>query len=293
MTAAASEMSPLAKLSHQLGGLASIQNIKALDDSLDSPDALNQLVERFKAIHTSIGAAPKQFMWVTEAEASEAMGQAFGKHFPASGTSPDFTAFSLPKTRAHVKQLWTTSTEVNFCSKAYATVPSAHEDAAALAILGPFLRNGYLHRAIRETGGAYGGGASQDSDTASFRFYSYCDPRLAETLADFDSSIAWLLDTQHDERSLEEAILNVVSSIDKPGSPAGEARSAYQAELFGRTAERRREFRSRILGVSLADLKRVGDTYLRTDEFSVGVVSSEATASTPEVAELSLDQFAV
>jgi len=293
MSAAASEMSPLSKLSHQQNGLASIQNIKALDNSLDDPKALNQLAEQFKAIHESFGAAPRHFMWVSEAEASDAMGQAFAKHFPANKAQAQFEAFTLPKTRSHVRQLWTTSTEVNFCATAYATVPSAHEDAAALAILGPFLRNGYLHRAIRETGGAYGGGASQDSDSASFRFYSYRDPRLAETLNDFAASITWLLDTKHEERGLEEAILNVVSSIDKPGSPAGEARSAYQAELFGRTAELRREFRSRILNVTLDDLKRVGDTYLRTDDFSVGVVSSEATANTSEVADLNLDQFAV
>ncbi len=293
MMAASSEISPIARLSHRLGGLASIQSIKALDDSLDNPDALNKLVEQFRAIHASLGTAPKHFMWVTEAEASEAIGQAFAKHFPADSTASDFTAFTLPSTRSHVKQLWTTSTEVNFCAKAYSTVPSAHEDAAALAILGPFLRNGFLHRAIRETGGAYGGGASQDSDSASFRFYSYRDPRLVDTLSDFDASIAWLLDTKHDDRALEEAILNVVSSIDKPGSPAGEARSAYQAELFGRTAERRREFRSRILNVTLADLQRVGDTYLRTDECSIGVISSDNTANSSEVAGLELDRFSV
>ena len=29
----------------------------------------------------------------------------------------------------------------------------------------------YLHRAIREQGGAYGAGASQDSQTGAFRFF--------------------------------------------------------------------------------------------------------------------------
>ncbi len=47
-----------------------------------------------------------------------------------------------------------------------------HPDAAALTVLGGVLRNGFLHRAIREQGGAYGGGASQDSGIAAFHFYS-------------------------------------------------------------------------------------------------------------------------
>ena len=56
-----------------------------------------------------------------------------------------------------------------------------------------FLRNGCLHKLIREQGGAYGGGASFDAAGRSFRFYSYRDPRLAETLADFDQGIEWML----------------------------------------------------------------------------------------------------
>ena len=83
-------------------------------------------------------------------------------------------------------------------------------------------RNGYLHRAIREQGGAYGAGASQDSQSA-FRFFSYRDPRISDTLDDFDRSIDWLLDNPLGDEKIEEAILGVIGSLDKPGSPAGEA----------------------------------------------------------------------
>jgi Zn-dependent M16 (insulinase) family peptidase len=63
-------------------------------------------------------------------------------------------------------------------------------------VLGGFLRNGFLHRAIREQGGAYGGGASHDAGIAAFRFYSYRDPRHAATLADFDAALDWLHGTR-------------------------------------------------------------------------------------------------
>lgn len=127
------------------------------------------------------------------------------------------------------------------------------------------------------TGWCLRGGASFDSDSGAFRFYSYRDPRLAETLADFDASIDWLLNEQHETRLLEEAILGVIAGIDKPASPAGEAKKAFHAALHGRTPEQRRRFRSRVLEVSEADLKRVASTYLKAERATTAVVSNPST----------------
>lgn len=293
MMAAASGMSPTINLSHNLNGLAGIKALKALDDSLESEDALSEFASRLERIHAILQAAPRQFMIVAEDENLADVQNGLASAFGSASASESFMPYAPDAIREHTRQLWTTSTEVNFCARAYQTVPGAHADSAALTVLGPFLRNGYLHRAIRETGGAYGGGASQDSDTASFRFFSYRDPRLTDTLQDFDQSIKWLLESRHEERELEEAILNVISGIDKPGSPAGEARSTFQAELFGRTAARRREFRQRILNVSLEDLKRVGETYLNTGNVSSAVITSESSAKLPEVGALGLDTYSL
>jgi Zn-dependent M16 (insulinase) family peptidase len=175
-----------------------------------------------------------------------------------------------------VREAWVTNTEVNFCAKAYATVPVEHPDAAPLTVLAGFLRNGYLHRAIREQGGAYGGGASHDSDNGAFRFYSYRDPRLEDTLDDFDRAITWLLEEKHDSRLVEEAILGVVAGLDKPGSPAGEAKDAFYNSLYGRTPEQRQRIRKRVLGVTLEDLQRVGASYLRPEQASIAVITSPA-----------------
>ncbi|OZA36016.1 MAG: hypothetical protein B7X92_08145, partial [Novosphingobium sp. 17-62-9] len=129
------------------------------------------------------------------------------------------------------------------------------------------------HRAIREQGGAYGGGAGYDGESASFRFYSYRDPRLTETLTDFDQSIDWLLNTQHEGRTMDEAIFGVISSIDKPGSPAGEAKKAFNDSLHGRTPAYQQAMRARILDVTEADLKRVAATYLQRDNASIGILA--------------------
>jgi Zn-dependent M16 (insulinase) family peptidase len=135
------------------------------------------------------------------------------------------------------------------------------------------LRNGYLHRAIREQGGAYGGGASQDSSIATFRFFSYRDPRIEGTLEDFDKSLQWLFSHDHTAQSLEEAILGVIGSMDKPGSPAGEAKQAFQNLLFNRSDEQRRRFRQRIVAVTIDDLQRVAKQYLTPERRSAAVIS--------------------
>lgn len=293
MMAAASGMSPTTRLAHRLNGLAGIQSLKALDDSLDQADSLGELAERMATVHDMIKHAPRQFMIVAEEENLANVQHDLASAFGQSSTASDFKHYKPDSVRDTVREIWTTSTDVNFCAKAYPTVASSHEDAAALTVLGPFLRNGYLHRAIRETGGAYGGGATQDSDSASFRFYSYRDPRLVDTLKDFDESIEWLKHSESQSRELEEAILNVVSGIDKPGSPAGEARSAYQAELFGRTADRRRAFRQRILEVKLDDLRDVANRYFAPENASIAVLSSEATADSDEVEALGLKRSSV
>ena len=141
-------------------------------------------------------------------------------------------------------------------------------------MLAGYLRNGFLHRTIRETGGAYGGGASQDSNSASFRFFSYRDPRLEETLDDFDASIDWLSSSSHENYQLEEAILGVVSTLDKPASPAGEAKQVFYNKLFGSGLDTRKAFRDQVLSTTFKDLMEVSDKYLKPTNASTGLITN-------------------
>lgn len=277
--AAVSQFAPAAQLSHSLRGLQGICNIKQLDDSLNEAANLESFAAQLANLHAKILAAPRRFLLVAEPEHQQQLSKSLGEIWQAQPDT-EFSGLKLEPTRQAVHQAWTTSTQVNFCAKAFPTVPVEHPDAAPLTVLGDFLRNGFLHRVVREQGGAYGGGAGQDSADAVFRFFSYRDPRLAETLEDFDASLSWLESEQHDAQKLEEAILGIVSSIDKPGSPSGEAKQAYHSALFGRTPEQRKGFRQRILEVSIEDLQRVAKQYLTPEKASVAVVTSPAGAET-------------
>jgi Zn-dependent M16 (insulinase) family peptidase len=278
MAAASAGMTPVARLAHQWSGLAGIKAIKALDDSLDDPVALQTLAERLASLRARLAAAPLQFMIVAEDEQQPDIAVRLAQVWQDTGATPAATnaRFALAPAGGRVAEAWTTNTQVNFCARAYPTVAWSHPDAPALAVLGGYLRNGFLHTAIREKGGAYGGGAGFDADSGAFRFYSYRDPRLADTLADFDRALDWLHNEEHPPQAVEEAILGVIGGIDRPGSPAGEARRAFHADLFGRSAEARRVYRLAVLGVTLDDLRRVAATYLKPERANTAVVTSPA-----------------
>ena len=290
MGIASSKMSPTAHLSYQLGGIQGIKEIKRLDDALSDESSLEALAKQLQEIHRRVRQSVRQYLVVSESDVADEVSAYL--HQSQSGFKPESIAsFTLPKIRETVKEAWLTSTQVSFSAKAYPTVPIGHQDAPALTVLGGFLKNGYLHRAIREQGGAYGSGASQDSAAATFRFFSYRDPRLVETLADFDRSIEWLKSRQHDEEELEQAILGVVSQIDKPRSPAGEAKSDYHNLLFGRSKVQREHFRAQVLKVTQADLKRVAECYLDPEKASIGIVTHSANKAELEKLDLSIHEL--
>jgi Zn-dependent M16 (insulinase) family peptidase len=295
MAAACAGMSPLSQLNHELSGLAGIRKLRALDDSLKDGSTLSGFAGTLAELHEAVLAMPRQLLVVAEADKTAAVAGQAAQTWGSGPQAGDTAPFTLASCRERRAELWLTNTQVNFCARAYPTVPVQHPDAAALTVLGGFLRNGFLHRAIREQGGAYGGGASQDSGIAAFRFYSYRDPRLDETLQDFDRAVAWILDNTHEQRALEESVLGVIGSLDKPASPAGEAKQHFHNRLFGRSHEQREHFRQQVLAVSLEDLRRVAETYLRPELASTAVITSsgklEATRALRENLGLSVQEL--
>jgi Zn-dependent M16 (insulinase) family peptidase len=278
MTAASAGMSPMAKISESLSGLSGLRQLKLLTTTLDDASAMSDLSQQLAAIHQKMLGAERQLLIIAEEHQLEVLLnelQPIWQDF----NSVSQNSFKQDEVRQITKSFWVANSQVNFCAKAYPTVPSAHPDAPVLTVLGGYLKNGYLHRVIREQGGAYGGGASQDSNIAAFRFYSYRDPRLQETLNDFDKAIQWMNSNPISAQGLEEAVLGVVSSIDKPGSPAGEAKQDFHSNVFGRTLEQRRRFRQGVIAVSGEDLLRVAKTYLSPEKASIAVLSNAKNAA--------------
>jgi Zn-dependent M16 (insulinase) family peptidase len=78
----------------------------------------------------------------------------------------------------------------------------------------------------------------------------------------------------------------VIGSLDKPSSPAGEAKQHFHNRLFGRSHDQREAFRASVLAVSVDDLRRVAENYLTGEQASTAVITSRGTLDKdPELAQ--------
>ncbi|WP_288491744.1 insulinase family protein [uncultured Acinetobacter sp.] len=278
MQVASRNASALAQRDYHNTGLGALNWLSDLVDQIEQDEqAYTALIDALKQIHLALLQAPKQFLLVCEEQFSETLVekiQTVWDHLDVDTQAAQVEQFT--HLNDDQDEAWLIQTNVQFCATSYPAVEVTHPDAAPLMVLAGYLRNGFLHSAIREKGGAYGGGASYDGNACAFRFYSYRDPRLTETFKDFEASIEWLLNTPQQAHQLEEAILGLVSSMDKPGSPAGEAITACYALLHGRTPAFRKTLRTRLLHVTLEDLQRVAREYLIQQKPSKAVVAPVA-----------------
>lgn len=288
LLAATSGAGAAAQLDHAWDGLAGIRALQDLDDACErNESAVEAYAALLERIRDRMRAAQRHVLIVSEAEQQAPLAAQYERLWSTAAPTAD-SAFTPAFERRSVRQVWITSTQVNFCAQAFATVPADHPDAAVLAVLGRFLHNGYLHRAIREQGGAYGAGAGYDADSGAFRFFSYRDPRLEETLADFARARAWLHDNRHDDRQRVEAIMGVIRSLDQPYTPATQAIRAHFATLQGRGASYREQLRARLLAVTMAELRRVAEAWLVPGTESTVVITDAAGGA--RAVDLGLDR---
>ncbi len=168
------------------------------------------------------------------------------------------------------------SLPVNYVTRVFRAVPYAHPDSAALTVLAKLLRAEFLHREIREKGGAYGGLAGYNADAGQFSLLSYRDPHIVRTLQVYDQAIEWAVAGEFPADSIKESILAVFGDLDKPLSPAGAAAHEFANIRQGMTLQMRNDMRQRLLEVDVAALKRVAKKYLQQGSSAVAVLAGEA-----------------
>lgn len=150
-------------------------------------------------------------------------------------------------------------------------------DAPALFALSKFLQGEYLHKEIREKGGAYGAYCRYDYLSGFLSFLSYRDPFIKPTLETYLRSREFVQAFSFTEENIQQVILQACSEIDRPLSPRVEAERHFLWREIGLAADWRERFKQEILAVKASDLKRVARKYLSADikDYSVVVVSSE------------------
>jgi len=152
-----------------------------------------------------------------------------------------------------------------------------HADAPALAVISKILRSMYLHREIREKGGAYGGFAIYSPEDGLFCFGSYRDPHIVATLSVYAAAAEFARSGNYSDEDVKEAILQVCSEIDKPDPPGPAARKAFYRKIVSLSDEIRSQFKTRLLSLTRDDVRQAATKYfnIQAAQQAVAVISNE------------------
>jgi Zn-dependent M16 (insulinase) family peptidase len=184
-----------------------------------------------------------------------------------------------PDPLARVPEARTAPLPVAFNVRGFKTVRYTHPDAPALLVLANYLRDTFLHRELRERGGAYGAVAQASIGGGTFYMASYRDPEVVRTYDTFDRAATWVIDGEITDETLKEAILGACGDVDPLESPDIKGRREAANRLTGFTRAERERFKKRLLGVSAADLRRIAVAYLSSGGYA------QATVAGPELIE--------
>jgi hypothetical protein len=99
-------------------------------------------------------------------------------------------------TRSALRSYFTLQGRVNFVVESFLGVHYTHPDYAVLSILAELMTANFLHKEIREKGGAYGSGFQTDPQKGILTLFSYRDPRNLQTYDSFRSAIQHCSDGQ-------------------------------------------------------------------------------------------------
>jgi Zn-dependent M16 (insulinase) family peptidase len=174
----------------------------------------------------------------------------------------------------HYTALQSTS-PISFSSLAMPALPYESNKSPYLRLLAPLLDKLFLHKAIREQGGAYGGGASYNPSNSQFAFYTYRDPNIWKSYQTFQKALQLVADGTFKEEDLDEAKRECIQGIDEPISPSSIAQVVFHRIIEGKTEAVRHKFRTKLLTAKCKDLQDIA-RFLLKESFSKGSFTTMA-----------------
>ncbi len=268
MMAAKAQISSIGVCNERTNGLSFMHWLKKCDELMRSPKEVERIIQKFVNLHQSMNQIPSKGIVVTDQpDIQKEMAFEFVK-----GQNP-LQTYSGPKMKRE-KIAWIGDLQVSYCALATRVENITHKNAPALTLISSILTNGFLHRVIREQGGAYGGGCSYQSKTGELCFYSYRDPNHLKTIEAFKEALIWLQQERDLDDLLFEAKMSVIGDFDKPESPIQAAYRVFYQNLMHLPEKMRIEFRSNILDVDIAEIKRVSKT-IHLDDAAEAILTGE------------------
>jgi len=256
-----SKLSSEGALNDRLQGIGMLHTMRGLADLREGE--LKELVWRLDQIRTKLF-QPGSIRIVATCEEStiETLKQLLAGLIVALPTQADETEGAEPQPLEPAPEARTAPVPVAFNVRIFKTVRYTHPDAPALLVLSNYLRDTFLHRELREKGGAYGGYAQAGIASGTFYFGSFRDPNIVRTYDVFDQAVRWVTEGEIEAETVKEAILGACGDVDPLESPDIKGRREATQRTTGFTREARERFKQRLLQVTADDLRRVAKNYL-------------------------------
>jgi Zn-dependent M16 (insulinase) family peptidase len=276
--AAAASLSATARQREEWAGMS---QVRLIQDAAGRDDAgLAQLSAGFQAIADQLLNTSRVAAAVTAEPAAQASITApLAALLAALPARSSAVTVAAPPVAASVPTVaWSVNVPVAYVARVFRTIPYADPDAAPLMVLAKLLRANFLHREIREKGGAYGGMAGYNADGGLLSLLSYRDPHLLRTLDVYRQAVEWASRGEFTEEMRREAILAVFGELDRPLSPGGRGHREFLCQRQGLTVALRQALRDRVLASDHATLVRVARRHL-LDGFAAstaGVLAGDA-----------------
>ncbi|XP_052814769.1 presequence protease, mitochondrial-like [Mya arenaria] len=264
MTHSASSLNPAAQVNEMFSGVSQVSIMKKIAELEDNSKVMEHLVELGREIlnkdnlKISVNATP-QFMPKALKELDGFITTLHSDRKPEQRVYKDHTTHTKSFTASSKKTQIELPFSVNYMSKSVQTVPYTHEDCPRLQVLSRLLSWKYLHREIREKGGAYGGGAAMVPKNGVFSFYSYRDPNSMNTLSVFEDAINWAARGEFTDTDVEEAKITMFQQSDKPVPPGQMGTTLFLNNI---TDEMRQQSRDQLFAVAKDSLVDVTQRYL-------------------------------
>jgi Zn-dependent M16 (insulinase) family peptidase len=165
---------------------------------------------------------------------------------------------------------------VAYCAMSMPAPHISHPDAPRLAVAARLLGLGYVLEEVRFKGTAYGGGCTYNGLGSAWTFHSYRDPWVNRTLDVYSGALNFVKSADWSQGDVDRAIIGTAKEGERPIRPPQATAQALWRYLTGDTPERREARHATMLGIKLADVKRVLTEQLESNAVraAVCVVSS-------------------
>ncbi len=252
----ASSFSPWNHINNIWHGLPYYKFIENLYNNLDSE--IDVVMEKFATLAKNIFHLnnPHLILSCDEEDWLELEKNKFYGTVRLTEASTSFTPWvdlATPRPAAHSAR--TIATQIAHNAQSISTITMHSPQAAALKVASYLLENLFVHRDVREKGGAYTSGVKFNILTGCCQFYSSRDPNIVSTYNAFNNAVDSVIKGNFTDQDLLEAQLSYIQDVDGVVNPGSRAVVTYFQRKVGLTREIRQLFREQLLAVTKKDIQ--------------------------------------